>query len=66
MKDWKVDYSVRFKDGTEEEHGSIIEAETIFEALEEAGKQCEDIQKCNPNIEKIILWNVCIMQMDVF
>ena len=36
MKEWKVDFTKRFKDGREVECGRVIEARTIQDALEQA------------------------------
>lgn len=66
MKDWKIDYTVRFKNGKEKEYGRLIPAEDIFEATEKAKTHIEDMKKCNTDIDRIVLWAVGIVQMDVF
>lgn len=66
MKEWKVDFTKRFKDGREVECGRVIEARTIRDALEQAERICEDEEANNENVDRIVIWNVCIVQDDVF
>ena len=66
MKEWKVDFTKRFKDGREVECGRVIEARTIQDALEQAEKICEGEEANNENVDRIVIWNVCIIQDDVF
>lgn len=66
MKEWKVDFTKRFKDGREVECGRVIEAMTIQDALEQAERICEDEEANNENVDRIVIWNVCIIQDDVF
>lgn len=66
MKDWKVDYTRRFKDGSEHECGKVISARTINEALEQADRICEKEEYEIEGIDQIVIWNVCIVQDDVF
>ena len=60
MKHWKVDYSVRSAMGIEEKR-LFVEADTIHEALYKADNEIEE----NPG-EEVVIWDVGIMEDDVF
>ena len=60
MKHWKVDYSVRSAMGVDELY-IIVEAEDIHVALAAAEKAIEE----RPG-EEVVIWNVGIMEDDVF
>ena len=66
MKEWKVDFTKRFKDGREVECGRVIEARTIQDALEQAERLCEDEEAGNDMIDRIVIWNICIIDDNVF
>lgn len=66
MKEWKVDFTKRFKDGREVECGRVIEARTIQDALEQAERLCEDEKAGNDMIDRIVIWNICIIDDNVF
>ena len=60
MKHWKVDYSIRYAMGIDEE-SIIVEAETINEALRLAEGLIKDVPG-----EEVVIWDVGIMEDDVF
>lgn len=67
MKHWKVSYSVKFQTGEVEEHTVTVEAESIAEALGRGQRHVDDIRrKRNADIEKIVIWDIGIVEMDVF
>ena len=60
MKNWKIDYSVRSAMGVDELY-IIVEAEDIHVALAAAEKAIEE----RPG-EEVVIWDVGIMEDDVF
>ncbi len=65
MKHWKISYSIRWNNtGAVEEKDMIVEAMNIIEAVENAA---EDIAAGvhEPNLD-VVIWNVGIMEDDVF
>lgn len=66
MKHWRVDYTIKYIDGREEELDVTLEANSIVAAADLAVKNIEDPQTNNPEISDIVIWNVGIMENDVF
>ena len=60
MKHWRIDYSVRSAMGIDE-LSFIVEADDIHEALAIAENKIED----RPG-EEVVIWDVGIMEDDVF
>lgn len=66
MKNWVVDYAVRFKDGRTEDYRTDFKAGTIREALDMAEKVIDELLKKNEEIEKAVIWDIGIKELDVF
>ena len=67
MKHWIANYSVKHKDGHEVEvEVANIEATNIIEALEIIKQDHTDPLRDNPDVECVIIWNVGIVDDDVF
>lgn len=76
MKNWRANYTVRFMDGHVEEYTDSFEAETIEEAFKLGKKHADDLmwlektksKKRAPSvmIDRIVMWSVTMIDMDVF
>ena len=66
MKNWRVDYSTKFIDGSTEEEFEMFEAENITIALGNAVMGIINPAKENPAITNVVIWSVCIVEDDVF
>lgn len=66
MKNWVVDYAVRFKDGRTEDYRTDFKVGTIREALDMAEKVIDELLKKNEEIEKAVIWDIGIKELDVF
>ena len=67
MKHWIANYSVKCKDGHEVEvEATNIEANSILEALEVVKRDHTEPLKGQPNVECVIIWNIGIIDDDVF
>ena len=66
MKNWRVDYSTKFIDGSTEEEFEMIEAENITIALGIAVMGIIIPAKEDPTITNIVIWSVSIVEDDVF
>ena len=67
MKHWKVSYSVKFQTGAIEEHTVTVEAESIAEALGRGQRHVDMLREENKaTIEQIVIWDIGIVEMDVF
>ena len=65
MKNWRVDYSTKFIDGSTEEEFEMIEAENITIALGIAVMGIIIPAKEDPTITNIVIWSVSIVEDDV-
>lgn len=66
MKNWVVDYAVRFKDGRTEDYRTDFKAGTIREALDMAEKMTAELKAKDSNIERVVIWDIGILEMDPF
>lgn len=76
MKNWRANYTVRFMDGHVEEYTDSFEAETIEEAFKRGKGRVDDLEwlektkskKRAPSvmIDRIVMWSVTMIDMDVF
>ena len=66
MKDWNVNYSVKFVTGTVEERETLIPAKDIFMALEDAKINIRRPLILQPDVSDVVIWDVGIMDDDVF
>lgn len=65
LKHWKVDYSVAYEDGTCNEDSFIIAASDIKSAISYANDILATVAK-QFRCEKWTVWNIGIMEDDVF
>lgn len=67
MKHWKVSYSVKYHTGVVEEHTVTVEAESIAEALGRGQRHVDMLREENKaTIEQIVIWDIGIVEMEVF
>lgn len=66
MKNWVVDYAVRFKEGNVEDYKTDFQANTIRNALDMAEKMTAELKDKDDSIEQIVIWAIGIQEMDVF
>ena len=66
MKDWSVNYSVKFVTGTVEERETLISAKDIFMALEDAKINIRRPLILQPDVADVVIWDVGIMDDEVF
>lgn len=66
MKDWNVNYSVKFIDGKVEERETIIPAKDIFLALDDAKITIRRPLLLQPDVSDVVIWDIGIMNDDVF
>jgi len=67
MKTWIANYSVKFKDGRKKEYEVVdIKANTIVGALETVKHDHTDILKNDPYVAQVVIWNIAIVEDDVF
>jgi len=67
MKHWIINYSVKYHSGVVEEHKVTVEADSIAEALERGQRHVDMLRKENKaTIEQIVIWDIGIVEMEVF
>lgn len=66
MKNWVVDYAVRFKDGRVEDYKTDFQAAAIRDALDMAERLVAELKEKDDSIDRIVIWDVGIRDMDVF
>lgn len=66
MKDWSVNYSVKFVTGKVEERETLIPAKDIFMALEDAKINIRRPLILQPDVSDVVIWDVGIMDDEVF
>lgn len=65
MKHWKIRYSIRYNVTNEvDEHETFVEADNIIDAIKAAADQLSK-EPYDPNTD-LVIWNVGIMEDDVF
>ena len=66
MKTWRIDYSIKEKSGEITESSAKLEAENITTALALGLKNIREPMVSSQDIEDIVIWNVTIIDEDVF
>ena len=66
MKDWNVNYSIRYVDGKVEERETIIPAKDIFLALDDAKLTIRKPLMLQPDVTDVVIWDIGIMNDEVF
>ena len=59
-KKWFIDYTVKYKDGSQSEDRATVRARTISGALREAQEATLVLRKEDPTISDIVIWCICI------
>lgn len=65
MKNWIVNYAVRYKDGSTEDYKTDFQAATIRDALEMTERFVAEL-RANDGIDRIVIWDIGIVEMDPF
>lgn len=66
MKDWNVNYSIKYVDGKVEERETLIPAKDIFLALDDAKINIRRPLILQPDVADVVIWDVGIMDDEVF
>ena len=66
MKHWLIEYSIRYTNGRVREGQSKLEARNITEALGLAIINIQYPMMKDPEITDVVIWNVGIVEEDVF
>ena len=66
MKTWLIEYSIKYKTGRVKEGQVTMEAEDITIALGMALGNIRDPMMKDPEIEDVVIWDVGIVEDDVF
>lgn len=66
MKNWLINFSIKYTSGKTTEGQMELEAATIDEALAEANKAVKIPNLAAPEIENLVIWDVGIKEDDVF
>lgn len=66
MKHWRIDYTVEYIDGRQEELTAEVEARNITVALGLAINDVTDPLRRQPEVSRAVIWNVGIMEDNVF
>lgn len=66
MKNWVIDYAVKYKDGSIVDFKTDFKAATIREALDMAEKMIAELVEKEENIDKAAIWDIGIVEMDPF
>ena len=66
MKHWRIDYTVEYIDGSQEELSAEVEARNIAAAISLAVNDVTYPLKAVPEISRAVIWNVGIMEDNVF
>ena len=66
MKHWIADYTVKYKDGREEEKQTEVESHDITRALATVINDIINPMRMDPEVEWVVVWNIGIVGDDVF
>ena len=66
MKHWIADYTVKYKDGREEEKHTEVEEHDITRALATVINEVVNPIRMDPEVEEVVVWNIGIIEDDVF
>ena len=66
MKHWEIQFSMKYKTGRVKEGQVTMEAEDITIALGMALGNIRDPMMKDPEIEDVVIWDVGIVEDDVF
>lgn len=66
MKHWRIDYTVEYIDGRQEELSAEVEARSITNALELAIANITNPLRAVPEVSRVVIWNIGIIDDDVF
>lgn len=66
MKEWSIQYSIKFTNGKIDERELIIEAEDIIDAINYAQDHIRTPLLTANEVSDVVIWDVGIMDDDVF
>lgn len=66
MKHWRIDYTVEYIDGRQEELSAEVEARNIAAAVCLAVNDVTDPLRRQLEVSRAVIWNVGIMEDNVF
>ena len=66
MKTWRIDYSIKEKNGEVKESSAKLEAENITTALALGLRNIREPMVNSPDVEEVVIWGVTIIDEDVF
>ena len=66
MKEWIVDYSVKWSDESIDENRLTVEAETVYWAVVAANQRLQEMvdENDNPYVEDAVIWNIGMIVED--
>lgn len=66
MKHWRIDYTIEYINRRKEENEARLEARSITNALELAIANITNPLRAVPEVSRVVIWNVGIIEDDVF
>ena len=66
VKTWNVCYSVRYINQTVKEHQVEVEARSLLEAYRIVAANYAGPELKQPDVDKVVIWDVAIVNQDVF
>ena len=66
MKHWNIKYAVRYVNGKQQEFEKTVRAQSITIALAVAINSYIEPAKDDPGISEVVIWNIGIVEDDVF
>ena len=66
MKHWRIDYTIEYINGRKEENEARLEARSITNALELAIANITNPLRTVPEVSRVVIWDVGIIEDDVF
>ena len=61
MKEWRVDFSIRYADGTIKEHYEVMLGETIGDVVNAANEKIKIPMERMNEIDDVAIWNIGII-----
>lgn len=66
IKTWNVCYSVLYLNQTVKEHQVEVEARSLLEAYRIVAAKYAGPELKRPDVDKVVIWDVAIVNQDVF
>lgn len=61
MKEWRVDFSIRYADGTIKEHDEVMLGETIGDVVNTANEKIKIPMEQMNEIDDVVIWGIGIL-----